>query len=256
MAEKKIKNYSLWKKYKEEGDQQARKELILSNLSLVKYQAGRINLLVPDFIDREDLESFGVVGLIDAVEKFDYNKGVQFNTYGSIRVRGAIMDYLRKLDWLPSSTRRCGKEIKKTAEKMASRLGRPPRIDELAEKLDYSVARVRKIYQKIYSADWLSLYRDIGDGQLNDILPGDSKLEPENIVTGNEAETVLAAALEKLTEKQYLVISLYYYEEMTQQEISEIMEVSPARISQIHKKAVYRLRGFLSSKKEQLVGSN
>ena len=256
MSKNKIDNYSLWEKFKEEGDQQARKELILANLSLVKYQAGRVNLLVPDFIDQDDLESFGTIGLIDAVEKFDYQRGVNFSTYASIRIRGAIMDHLRKMDWLPSSTRRAGKLIKKTIEEMSSRLGRRPEIKELAAELDYSRDKIRDIYQKIYSADWLSLYREVGDGQLTDFIPGDKKREPENIIDEEETEMVLAAALDELTKKQYLVISLYYYEELTQQEIAEVLELSPARISQIHKKAVHRLRGFLGGHKEQLVGSN
>lgn len=254
MGQEEIKHYQLWKKYKEKGDMEARRELILSFLTLVKYHAGRINLLVPDFIDRDDLESFGVIGLIEAVEKFDYTRGIEFSTYASKRIKGAIFDHLRNLDWLPDSVRRRGKKVKKTVREMTEKNGERPALEELEKELSLSREKIKQVYQQMYSADWLSLFQEMGEGQLKDFLVSDKMTHPEDDVTNQEAEKVLAEALEKLSKQQYLVISLYYFEEMTQKEIAETLDLSPARVSQIHKKAIYRLRGFLGQKKGQLTG--
>ncbi|MFW5984693.1 MAG: sigma-70 family RNA polymerase sigma factor [Halanaerobiaceae bacterium] len=249
-----IKNYSLWEKYKKDEDQEARQKIILDNLSLVKYHAGRISMLVPEFIEKQDLESFGVIGLLEAVENFDHTRNIEFKTYASNRVRGAIMDHLRSLDWLPDSIRRQGKLIKKKITEIKAKKGRKPDSMELAKELNLSQEKVKRICQMLYSSNWVSLYQESGEGQLSDFISGAKEEEPENVFAQKEAEAVLTEALEKLTRQQYLVISLFYFEELTQKEIARTLDLSPARISQIHKKAIFRLRGFLSSKKQKLVG--
>ncbi len=254
MMNEKIDNYSLWEEFKENNNQQARQELILSYLSLVKYQAGRVKMLVPGFIEKEDLESFGIIGLIHAIERFDYKRGIKFSTYATRRIRGAIIDHLRNLDWLSSSLRRKGKEIKKTFSRLSDELGRKPTKKELLEHLDISEDKLDKIYNKLYSAQWLSLQQDMGEGKLFDFIEGNKNQEPEKILDRKEKEKILAQAIDKLPRKEFLVISLYYYEDMTQEEIAKTLELSAARVSQLHKKAIYRLRGHLSSKKQQLAG--
>lgn len=248
-----VENYQLWQKYKEKNDQEARQQLILSYLSLVKYQAGRVKMLVPDFIEKDDLESFGIIGLIDALEKFDYERGIKFTSYASKRIKGEIIDRLRKLDWLPHSLRREGKKLRQKAEEMAQNLGRKPTKDELAGKVDISREKINNLYYKIFSSRWVSLYKDFGNGQLLDIMQARASEQPENSFQNKQALGLLTDAIKRLDKKERLVITFYYYEELTQNEIAEVMDLSPARISQLHKKAVCRLRGFLSNKKEQLV---
>ena len=251
-----VENLKLWKSYKENNDQRARQELITAYLPLVKYQAGRVKMMVPEFIDQDDLESFGIIGLLEALERFDYKRGNKFTTFASPRIRGEIIDHLRRLDWLPHSMRRQGKKVKEAVEKMTGQLGRKPTVDELSEELDISQNRINNLYYKLYSAQWVSLFKGTGDKEdsyLIELLENKKQLRPDHSFQKKTAVKLLSKAIDKLNEQERLVISLYYYEDLTQKEIAEVMELSEARISQLHKKAVYRLRGFLSRKKEQLV---
>jgi len=254
MKEKRIDNYGLWQKLKTNNSERARQELIINYLSLVKYQVGRIRLIIPGFIEGEDLESYGIIGLLDAIEKFDYHQGIEFKTYASKRIRGEIIDYLRKLDWLPHSLRQEARQLKETASKISMKLGRRPTVDEIAEVLNISRERIEKIYYQLYSSQWVSLFKETGDdNRILDLIKEDSSQEPEECYQQKERENLLIEAIDRLNDPERLVISLYYYEELTQQEIAEVMELSPARISQIHRKAINRLRGFLSKKKEQFI---
>ena len=250
-----IENYELWKAYKEDDDQKAREKLITEYLPLVKYHAGRVNMIVPQFIEKNDLESFGVIGLIDALEKFDHKRNIKFSTFASRRIRGEIIDHLRSLDWLPHSMRRDGKKLKRVVEKLHNKYDRKPSIEEISEEMDLSKKRINTLYYKLYSSNWVSLDKELGDGEntILDTIGDKENHNPVKVLDDANAVKVLAKAIEKLNEQQKLVISLYYYEDLTQTEISEVMDLSEARISQIHKKAVYRLRGFLSRKKEQLI---
>ena len=246
-----IEKLKLWKEYKDNNNEDARQKLILHHLSLVKYQAGRVKMIVPDFVDAEDLESFGVIGLIDAVNKFDYKLGYKFTTYASRRIRGEIMDHLRKLDWLPHSLRKKGKLIKEKAEDIERKSGKKAGENEIAEALDMSVDKVKSVYQKIYSSQWISLYNEIEDGIIMDLIKEDSEKEPESRIHREEMLNTLTEAISRLKEKEKIVISLYYYDELTQQEIANILELSTARISQIHKKAVQGLRAYLGENEVQ-----
>ena len=243
----------LWQEFKENQSLEARQQLIIKYLPQVKYQAGRIKMIVPNFIEQEDLESYGIIGLIDAVHKFDYKKGIKFKTYAAQRIRGAIIDYLRQLDWLPYSLRRDGRQLKEAVERFAQKYGRQPLIEELVTVLDISREKVSRLFQQIYSAQWVSLYEQVGDTPLLDLLEDDQKRQPENLYQRQCRERLLAESINRLNDSEALVISLYYYEDLTQNEIAEVMKLTPARVSQLHKKAIYRLRGALAKKKELLL---
>ena len=246
-----LSNQDLWRRFKEENDQKAREELIMEYLDLVKYQAGRINTYVPDRIELEDLESYGIIGLIDAIEKFDPKRGYKFNSYAQKRIKGEIIDQLRKLDWLPHSLRQKAKIIKNKSRELESKLNRNPKIDELVDELDFSKSQITKVLKKLEESQWVSIYSELNGKSLIDWLPSSKVNKPQKVLDKKNATKILKKAIENLSDKQKLVVSLIYYEELTQKEVAEVMELSPARISQIHKKAVYRLRGYLSRKKEE-----
>ncbi len=246
-------NIDLWRSYKKENKEETRKKLVLKYLDLVKYQAGRINMMVPDHVEKEDLESYGIIGLMDAIEKFDPEKGNKFSSYAQLRIRGEIIDQLRKLDWLPHSLRRKGKKIKETSKKLEQKLGHKPDLEELASELEMSIKEIKKTYNKLQESEWVSLYAELGEKQICDFIADSEAERPENIYQKKQKVDLLAETIRNLNDDQRLVITLYYYEELTQVEIARIMDLSPARISQIHKKAVYRLRGFLGRKKEEFV---
>ena len=246
-----LSNQDLWRRFKEENDQKAREELIMEYLDLVKYQAGRINTYVPDRVELEDLESYGIIGLIDAIEKFDPKRGYKFNSYAQKRIKGEIIDQLRKLDWLPHSLRQKAKIIKNKSRELESKLNRDPKIDELVDELDFSKSQITKVLKKLEESQWVSIYSELNGKSLIDWLPSSKVNKPQKVLDKKNATKILKKAIENLSDKQKLVVSLIYYEELTQKEVAEVMELSPARISQIHKKAVYRLRGYLSRKKEE-----
>jgi RNA polymerase sigma factor for flagellar operon FliA len=244
---------SMWKKYKEGQDQAAREELIMKHLNLVRYAAGRIMILLPKYIDKEDLESYGIIGLIEAVENFDYQRGVSFSTFALPRIKGEIYDFLRSRDWLPTNMRRELKELESQRENFKAKNGREPTSEELAELTDIREDRIKTIEQHKQMSDWLSLSQEYDGVELIDLLASDLKSAVEHMAH-KEAVSVLAEKIDSLSEQEKLVVSLYYYEELTQVEIAEIMDLSSARISQIHARAVRRLRAMLSRSKEYFSG--
>lgn len=246
----KIENYDLWNKFQNENSEIAREKIILNNLDIVKYQAKRVSVLVPNFIDDDDLMSHGMIGLIEAVERFDPEKGYKFSTFASKRVRGAIIDFLRDLDWLPHSIRSDAKRIINKKETLSNNKFKND-ISKLANELDISESRVEKVLRYLNVSQWVSLDSEYEDASLLDLVSSniagpDKKLDKE------VSREVLITAIDKLNKQERLVVSLYYYEELTQEEIAEILELSTARISQIHKKSIQRLRGYLASKKSDL----
>jgi RNA polymerase sigma factor for flagellar operon FliA len=251
-----VDNLKLWKAYQENSDEKIRQKLITAYLPLVKYQAGRVKMMVPEFIEQDDLESFGIIGLLEALDRFDYKRGNKFTTYASPRIRGEIIDHLRNLDWLPHSLRREGKKVQEAVSRMTGELGRKPTGEELSEELGITESRINNIYYKLYSSQWVSLYSELGDesgSYLIDLIRDSQEARPGKSLQKKKIIKLLSQAIDKLNQQERLVVSLYYYEDLTQKEIAGVMELSEARISQLHKRAVYRLRGFLSRKKEQLV---
>ncbi len=244
-----IENYDLWQQYRQESQEEIREKLVMEYLHLVKFQARRLEGLLPDFISREDLESYGIIGLMQAIDRFDSEKGIEFSTFASKRVRGAMIDHLRRLDWLPHSMRREGRKLLKARERLKSKLDREPTREELSDEASLSPERIDELNRYFDSAQWLSLDTEYEEATLYDFIASEDE-GPLKRLEEDQRKQLLTEAIKKLNEQEKLVISLYYYDGMTQQEIAEVMEISPSRVSQVHQNAIQRLRGFLSRKKE------
>ncbi len=241
----------LWKTYKSTGTLSVREELITEYLSLVKYIVGRISISMPSGVDPDDLLSYGILGLIDAIEKFDLSKGVKFETYASIRIKGAILEGLRSEDWAPRSVRRQAREIERAISSLNARLGRMPTDQEIAEEMGIDSIELANLFSRVNGATILSLEQPIADDSdekvlcLQDAIADDSDREPHIIVESEFLYKALTAAIEELPEREQLVISLYYYEELTLKEISKVLGVSESRVSQIHTKVLMKLRAAI-----------
>lgn len=238
----------LWKIYSEKKDASTREKLILEYSSLIKYIAGRLNIFFASNVDYDDLVSYGIFGLIDAIDKFDINKGVKFETYASLRIRGAIIDSVREMDWIPRSLRQKNKELEKAYYELENELGHSATDQEIAEKLNISIDELHKLLSNANSTSLISLEDFIEQNYETGVaLTSDNNLErPDVQAEISEIQEILVDAINRLPEKEKMVISLYYYDELTLKEISAILKVSESRISQLHTKAILRLRGKLS----------
>jgi len=248
----------LWKKYKASGDSKMRDALILKYAPFVKYVAGRMAVNLPNNVEYEDLVSYGVFGLMDAIEKYDPERAVQFKTYAKTRIRGAILDELRVLDWTPRSVRQKAKKLEKAYAQLESQLGREAKDEEVAEYLEITVQELQKLLEETRQ----SLVLSLDENDPNSDQPGQSRLNffedlntltPEQKATGKEVKKMLAESINKLNDRERLVITLYYFEELTSKEIGSILGVSDSRVSQLHTKAILRLRGRLSKIKRTLL---
>jgi len=249
---------TLWKKYKASGDSKMRDALILKYAPFVKYVAGRMAVNLPNNVEYEDLVSYGVFGLMDAIEKYDPERAVQFKTYAKTRIRGAILDELRVLDWTPRSVRQKAKKLEKAYAQLESQLGREAKDEEVAEYLEITVQELQKLLEETRQ----SLVLSLDENDPNSDQPGQSRLNffedlntltPEQKATGKEVKKMLAESINKLNDRERLVVTLYYFEELTSKEIGSILGVSDSRVSQLHTKAILRLRGRLSKIKRTLL---
>jgi len=215
---------------------------------LVKYIAGRMNIYFASNIEYDDLVSFGVIGLIDAIDKFDINKGVKFETYASLRIRGAIIDSVRELDWIPRTLRQKNKELERIYSELEMENGRAPTDEEVAARMNLSVEEYNKLLSQVNLGTLVSLEEFIEQNIRieKDITSDNSKDSPEYNLEQLELRDILGESIDKLPEKEKLVVSLYYYEELTLKEISLIMKVSESRVSQLHTKAIMRLKDRLT----------
>jgi len=246
----------LWRKYKETRDPAIKEQLILEYADLIKYVAGRLSVYFGSNVDYEDLVGYGVFGLIDAIEKFDINKKVKFETYASLRIRGAIIDSIRDLDWAPRSLRKKGKELEKAYFEVENRLGHSANDQEIAEYMGITTEELNKLLQEVNMSQMISLedYLDQNHETGLDGLTMDREAtRPEQRMEVVELREILADAIEKLPEKERMVVTLYYYEELTLKEISCIMKVSESRISQLHTKAIMRMRSRLDRMKSAIL---
>lgn len=245
----------LWKEYKETGSKSAREKLILKYTPFVKRIVGRLAMNLPDNVDRDDLISYGMLGLIDAIEKFSLDKNVKFETYAQMRISGAIYDELRQLDWAPRSLRQKVKILEKVISELSSKLGRTPRDDEIAKEMNISLEDLYKLYNESKKSLLISLdeeYEDSdGSSTRRDYVGDNGELSPHKYLEKQEIKQILADALKELSERERLVITLYYYEELTLKEIAQILDVTASRVSQLHTKAILRLRGKLNKFSEE-----
>jgi RNA polymerase sigma factor for flagellar operon FliA len=238
------------------GVQYTREEVIHRYIHLVKYVAGRISVNLPPNVELNDLINDGVVGLIDAIEKYDDDRGVKFETYAITRIHGAIIDALRALDWVPRAIRQKARELERTQHQLEAELGEQPSDDEVAARMGISKRELEGLQQKVRGTSVLSLEEHLPNERGNDIplldtLKGDDG-DLGSDVEQREIREALVAAVESLSKQERIVIKLYYFEGQTLKEIKQVLEVSESRVSQIHAQAVIHLRQKLRVLKADL----
>jgi len=249
----------LWPLYKRTRDPQIRDAFIRQYAPLVKYVAGKVAAGMPNTVEFDDLVGFGVFGLLDAIEKFDPDKNVKFKTYAITRIRGAIFDELRSIDWVPRSVRQKTKEIEEAVVSLESKLGRPASDTEIAGALGLSEDELLKTMLKISGTSVLSL-NDVwysGDDSdkisIGESIESPSSLNPDASVERDEVKRVIVQAISELPEKEKKVLVLYYYEDLTLKEIGQVLEVTESRVSQLHTKAILRLRAKLTNVRKGII---
>lgn len=235
----------LWIKYSKTKDQKIKQLLIEEYLYLVKIMAGRMYNYYGSKVEYDDLIGFGVMGLIDSIERYDVTKNIKFETYAQIRIRGTIIDNIRKLDWIPRSLRKKSKEIQNSMMNLENKLGRTPSNTELADFLDIPIEDVESILADISTFNMTSLEEILINKGEHNIDDDKRENTPENIYEEKELKEILANTIDGLPKKEKTVISLYYYEELTYKEIGHILELSESRISQIHSKAILEIKNKL-----------
>ncbi|MEC0183365.1 FliA/WhiG family RNA polymerase sigma factor [Paenibacillus peoriae] len=251
-----LNHSELWEQWKEHGDKEAKKQLIENYLHIVEYVSGRLAVGLPKNVSKDDLASNGVMGLIDALEKFDYGRGLQFETYASWRVRGAILDGLRQGDWVPRSVREKAKKIEDAYQHLEQRYLRTVSDEEMSHYLDVSEKEFQNMIQEVAVMSIVSLEDPIREEESEtrlSLLVDEKAKNPDHKVNEFTLRDALAQGIDKLTEKERIVVSLLYYEDLSLSEIAEVMSLSPSRISQLHSKAILRLRATLDKQRDLLM---
>ncbi|GAB4264455.1 MAG: RNA polymerase sigma factor WhiG [Thermoleophilia bacterium] len=247
----------LWRRYKEQGDAKARDELILAYSPLVKYVAGRMGTGLPAHIEESDLISYGLLGLIGALERYDPSRNIKFETYAISRIKGSIIDELRALDWVPRSVRSWARQVERAVTKLENELRRAPSDEEIAAELEITVDEFHDILTQISSASIVALdefWTLSGSGgdrvTLMDTIEDVSAPDPSRAFDIQAVKELLADAIKRLPEREKIVIGLYYYEGLTLKEIGEVLGVTESRVSQLHTKAILRLKGRMKQELE------
>jgi RNA polymerase sigma factor FliA len=242
----------LWRRYRTAGDERARERLVVAYSPLVKYVAGRLASGLPTHVEAADLISYGLIGLSSAIERFEPDREIKFETYAIPRIKGAIIDELRALDWVPRSVRARAREIERANVKLEHRLHRAPTDEEMAAELeitteDFHDALIQISNSTIAALDELWTVSDTSGDQVSllDTLHDPEAPDPAKVMDESELDDRVADAIARLPEREKLVIALYYYENLTLREIGEVLGVTESRISQLHTKAVLRLRSRL-----------
>jgi RNA polymerase sigma factor for flagellar operon FliA len=243
----------LWQEFRKTGDKGVRDRLILTYAPLVKYVAGRLGSGLPAHVDEGDLVSYGLLGLIGAIERFDPDRDIKFETYAISRIKGSIIDELRSLDWVPRSVRSRAREIERAIGELESRLGRAPTDEEISGKIGITVDELQDSLTDISRSSIAALDElwtitgDTGDQvSLLDTIEDTEGPEPQTALARTEMREALGEAIARLPEREKLVVTLYYYEELTLREIGEVLGVTESRVSQLHTKAILRLKARLS----------
>ena len=254
MADQATDTRVLWQEFKRTGDRGLRDRLILTYAPLVKYVAGRLGSGLPAHVDEGDLVSYGLLGLIGAIERFDPDRDIKFETYAIARIKGSIIDELRSMDWVPRSVRARARDIERAIADLESRLTRAPTDEEIATKLgiteeEFQDSLLEISRSSIAALDELWTISSSGGDQiaLIDTIEDTTGPEPQSALAQTELKEALGEAIARLPEREKLVVTLYYYEELTLREIGEVLGVTESRVSQLHTKAILRLKARLSS---------
>jgi RNA polymerase sigma factor for flagellar operon FliA len=243
---------ALWLQFRRTGEKAVRDRLILTYAPLVKYVAGRLGSGLPAHVDEGDLVSYGLLGLISAIERYDPERDIKFETYAIMRIKGAIIDELRALDWVPRSVRSRAREIERAIAELESKLGHAPSDEQIAAKIGITVEELDDSLNDISRSSIAALdelWSVSGEGDqvsLLDTIEDTTGPRPAEALDETELRETLADAIARLPEREKLVVTLYYYEELTLREIGEVLGVTESRVSQLHTKAVLRLKSRLS----------
>lgn len=235
----------LWVKYEDTKDKEIKNYLIEHYVELVKIVSGRMYNYYGSKIEYDDLLGYGILGLIDSIDKFDMGKNAKFETYAQIRIRGAIIDNIRRLDWVPRSLRKKSRDVQNAIFLLENKLGRSPVNTELAQELNIPLSELEILLSDISAFNMVSLEELLlskGDYFLNNKNNIDN---PEGVIEEKEIKEILINSIDLLAKNEKLVISLYYYDELTYKEIGQVMELSESRISQIHSKAILNIKNYL-----------
>ena len=249
---KAIELKDLWRRYKESGDPRARERLVLAYAPLVKYVAGRMSSGLPSHVEEADLISYGLLGLISAIERFEPAREIRFETFAITRIKGSIIDELRSLDWVPRSVRAKAREIERANAKLEHQLRRAPSDQEMAAALGTSVEEFQESLVKISNSSVVALdelwtVSDSSGDQVSllDTVQDPTAVDPAHEMDLTDLKDRLTDAIQRLPEREKLVVALYYYENLTLREIGEVLGVTESRVSQLHTKAVLRLKSRL-----------
>jgi RNA polymerase sigma factor for flagellar operon FliA len=254
MVERADDTKALWQQYKRSRDQMVRDRLILTYAPLVKYVAGRLGSGLPSHVDEGDLVSYGLLGLIGAIERFDPDRDIKFETYAIARIKGSIIDELRSMDWVPRSVRARARDIERTIATLESKLTRAPTDEEIArhlgiteEEFQDSLLEISRTSIAALDELWSSSASGGDPIALIDTIEDPGAAEPQQAMAHTELREALGEAIARLPEREKLVVTLYYYEELTLREIGEVLGVTESRVSQLHTKAILRLKARLSA---------
>ncbi len=244
-----LRREKLWSDYARTKAPDLREQLILEYAPLVKLVAGRLSMYLGYNVEYEDLCSYGIFGLIDAIDKFDTMKDVKFETYASLRIRGSILDQIRKMDWIPRTIRQKQRQIDQVMKDIEAREGRPATDEEIAKGMGLTDEEYVKMQSQMKITGVVSLNEFMESGAE---VPADQNSQfrfdgPEEVIEKEELKKVLGEALSLLTEKERYVITLYYYEELTLKEIANVLEVSESRVSQLHTKALTKMKAKMGN---------
>ncbi|MDQ3588229.1 MAG: RNA polymerase sigma factor WhiG [Actinomycetota bacterium] len=249
---KAIELKDLWGRYKADGDQRARERLVLAYAPLVKYVAGRMASGLPSHVEEADLISYGLLGLISAIERFEPERQIKFETFAITRIKGSIIDELRSLDWVPRSVRSRAREIERANAKLENELQRAPTDEEIADRLELTVDEFQDSLMRISNSSVVALdelwtVSDASGDQVSllDTIQDPQAADPAREMDATEIKDTLSDAIARLPEREKLVVALYYYENLTLREIGEVLGVTESRVSQLHTKAVLRLKSRL-----------
>ncbi len=249
---KAIELRDLWRRYKDNGDQRARERLVLAYSPLVKYVAGRMSSGLPAHVEEADLISYGLLGLISAIERFEPAREIRFETFAITRIKGSIIDELRSLDWVPRSVRAKAREIERANAKLEHKLHRAPTDQEMAGELqveleEFQESLIRISNSSVVALDELWTVSDSSGDQVSllDTIQDETAADPAQEMDLTDMKDRLADSIARLPEREKLVVALYYYENLTLREIGEVLGVTESRVSQLHTKAVLRLKSRL-----------